>query len=56
MKTLQWDTVLLSNHIIVLTRITLTEVVVVLWLSRVADLFDINVGGSGWDPHHCVVT
>lgn len=34
----------------------LTEVVVVFWLPRVADLLDVNVGGSGWNPHHSVVT
>lgn len=33
----------------------LTEVVVVFWLPRVADLLDVDVGGSGWDPHHSVV-
>lgn len=35
---------------------TLTEVVVVFGLSGVADLLDIDVCGSGGDPHHRVVT
>lgn len=34
----------------------LTEVVVVFWLPGVADLLDVDVGGSGWNPHHGVVT
>lgn len=34
----------------------LTEVVVVFWLPRVADLLDVDVGGSGWNSHHSVVT
>lgn len=38
-----------------LLKTTLTEVVVVFWLSRVTDLFDVNVGGSGWDTHHCII-
>lgn len=35
---------------------TLTEVVVVFGLSGVADLLDVDVGGSSGDPHHCVIT
>lgn len=35
---------------------TLTEVVVVFGLSGVADLLDVDVCGSGGDPHHRVVT
>ena len=36
-------------------RASLTEVVVVLRLARVADLLDVDVGGSGWDADHRVV-
>lgn len=35
---------------------TLTEVVVIFGLSGVADLLDVDVGGSSGDPHHCVIT